>query len=80
MRREPFWQSHRTHFYQRATDNGLTVREIVARVLLTNVALAALALISVLAGHVVVSLLTLCAAAVVVAALLTSFSRVKRKP
>ena len=80
MRRERFWQSHRTHFYQRATDNGFTVREIVARVFLANVALAALALISVLAGHVVVSLSTLCAAAVVVAALLTSFSRVKRKP
>jgi len=79
MRREPFWQSHRTHFYQRATDNGFTVREIVARVFLANVALAALALISALASHVVVSLLTLCAAAVVVAALLTSFSRVKRK-
>ena len=77
MRREPFWQSHRTHFYQRATDNGFTVREIVARVFLANVALAALALISALASHVVVSLLTLCAAAVVVAALLTSFSRVK---
>jgi UDP-N-acetylmuramyl pentapeptide phosphotransferase/UDP-N-acetylglucosamine-1-phosphate transferase len=79
MRRERFWQSHRTHFYQRATDNGFTVREIVACVFLANVALAALALISVLAGHVVVSLLTLCAAAVVVATLLTSFSRVKRK-
>ena len=23
VRREPFWQAHRTHFYQRATDNGL---------------------------------------------------------
>ena len=22
---EPFWQAHRTHFYQRATDNGFTV-------------------------------------------------------
>src|SRR5262245_11395938 len=24
--REPVWQAHRTHFYQRATDNGFTVR------------------------------------------------------
>ena len=28
-RGEPFWQAHRTHFYQRATDNGFTVPEIV---------------------------------------------------
>ena len=43
VRREPFWQAHRTHFYQRATDNGFTVPEIVARVFLVNLALAALA-------------------------------------
>ena len=24
-KREPFWQAHRQHFYQRATDNGFTV-------------------------------------------------------
>ncbi|HEY4858167.1 MAG TPA: glycosyl transferase [Xanthobacteraceae bacterium] len=79
LRREPFWQSHRTHFYQRATDNGLSVPEIVARVFLTNVALTTLALISVLAGRVLVSVLTLCAAAVLVTALLASFARIKRK-
>ena len=79
MRREPFWQSHRAHFYQRATDNGFTVPEIVARVFLVNLALAALALISVLARDALVSLLTLVAAAVLVAALLASFTRIKRK-
>src|ERR1700738_3862324 len=31
VRGEPFWRAHRTHFYQRATDCGLTVREIVTR-------------------------------------------------
>ena len=25
VRREPFWAAHRSHFYQRATDNGFTV-------------------------------------------------------
>ena len=29
-RREPFWAAHRTHFYQRATDNGFTVTRIVS--------------------------------------------------
>ena len=31
-KREPFWQAHRTHFYQRATDRGFSVSAIVARV------------------------------------------------
>ena len=32
MRREAVWEAHRTHFYQRATDRGFTVPEIVVRV------------------------------------------------
>ena len=32
-RREPFWAAHRSHFYQRATDNGFTVRAWSARCL-----------------------------------------------
>ena len=35
-RGEPFWQAHRTHFYQRATDNGFTVPEIVTHVALST--------------------------------------------
>jgi UDP-N-acetylmuramyl pentapeptide phosphotransferase/UDP-N-acetylglucosamine-1-phosphate transferase len=76
---EPFWQSHRTHFYQRATDNGFTVPEIVTRVLLTNIALVTLAVLSILAGDALVSSLTLAGAAVLVAALLTSFAHRKQK-
>ena len=41
---QPIWQAHRSHFYQRAIDQGLTVPEIVRRVFLVNLALAALAL------------------------------------
>ena len=74
-RGEPFWQAHRTHFYQRATDNGFTVPEIVTRVLLVNLALAALALVSVAAPGVIVSLATLAAAGAAVAWLLTTFAR-----
>lgn len=37
------WEAHRTHFYQRATDNGLTVPQVVAQVFVLNLALAALA-------------------------------------
>jgi len=78
IRREPFWQAHRTHFYQRATDNGFTIPEIVARVFLVNLVLVLLALISVAAGRTVVSLAMLAAGAAVVAWLLATFARAKR--
>ena len=39
--REPFWAAHRTHFYQRATDNGLSVAR-GGEVFALNVALAIL--------------------------------------
>jgi UDP-N-acetylmuramyl pentapeptide phosphotransferase/UDP-N-acetylglucosamine-1-phosphate transferase len=41
---EPVWQAHRSHYYQRATDRGFRVIDVVARVFAANVALAALAL------------------------------------
>jgi UDP-N-acetylmuramyl pentapeptide phosphotransferase/UDP-N-acetylglucosamine-1-phosphate transferase len=43
-RREPFWAAHRSHFYQRATDNGFTVWRVVSEVFALNVCLAALAI------------------------------------
>jgi UDP-N-acetylmuramyl pentapeptide phosphotransferase/UDP-N-acetylglucosamine-1-phosphate transferase len=75
---EPFWQAHRTHFYQRATDNGFTVPEIVARIFLVNLGLGALALVTVAVDRIVVSLLALAASAPLVAWLLATFARPKR--
>src|SRR5262245_28094742 len=46
-RRERFWEAHRSHFYQRATDNGFRIPAIVVRIALVNLVLAALALITV---------------------------------
>ena len=46
VRREPFWAAHRSHFYQRATDNGFTVMQVVSEVFALNVALALLAIAS----------------------------------
>jgi UDP-N-acetylmuramyl pentapeptide phosphotransferase/UDP-N-acetylglucosamine-1-phosphate transferase len=43
---EPFWTAHRSHFYQRATDNGFTVLGVVSEVFALNVALAVLAITS----------------------------------
>jgi UDP-N-acetylmuramyl pentapeptide phosphotransferase/UDP-N-acetylglucosamine-1-phosphate transferase len=45
--REPFWQSHRSHFYQRACDMGFSVPEIVGRVFVLNLVLAGLALLTI---------------------------------
>jgi UDP-N-acetylmuramyl pentapeptide phosphotransferase/UDP-N-acetylglucosamine-1-phosphate transferase len=79
VRGEPFWQAHRTHFYQRATDCGLTVREIVTRVFVVNLALAALALITVAAHNLIVSLGMLSASAVIVLWLLAAFAGVMKR-
>jgi UDP-N-acetylmuramyl pentapeptide phosphotransferase/UDP-N-acetylglucosamine-1-phosphate transferase len=45
-KREAVWAAHRTHFYQRATDNGFTVSRVVGEVFLLNVFLAVLAVVS----------------------------------
>ena len=46
-RGERVWEAHRSHFYQRATDNGYRVIEVVARVFALNLLLAALAAASI---------------------------------
>jgi len=43
---EPFWAGHRSHFYQRATDNGFSVIGVVGAVFTLNLVLAALAIAS----------------------------------
>jgi len=45
---ERFWHAHRTHFYQRAIDRGLSVPRIVGRVFAVNIVLGALATATVL--------------------------------
>jgi len=47
-KREPFWQAHRSHFYQRALDGGRPILEIVVWVAATNVVLVALAVATVM--------------------------------
>ena len=43
---EAIWVAHRSHFYQRATDNGFTVMRVVTEVFVLNIALAILAAIT----------------------------------
>jgi len=75
LRGENVLRAHRTHFYQRATDCGFTVTEIIARVSAVNLLLAALALASVAAASPAVSAAALALGAAVVAGLLVHFSR-----
>lgn len=76
--RERVWQAHRTHYYQRATDRGFSVIEIVARVFVVNLVLAGLALVTALAGSRLVDAAAFACGAVLVALLLHSFTRKQR--
>lgn len=74
VKREPFWAAHRSHFYQRATNNGFSAIRVVTEVFVLNIGLAALAIISVDANSMLVNVLTLLVAAIGVALILYRFS------
>jgi UDP-N-acetylmuramyl pentapeptide phosphotransferase/UDP-N-acetylglucosamine-1-phosphate transferase len=78
LRGERFWEAHRTHFYQRATDGGFSVQEIAVRVFVLNLALAALALVSAIEPDKLVDLATLLLGGALVAWMLLTFARGKR--
>lgn len=75
LKREPFWLAHRTHFYQRATDNGFSVTAVVGQVFVLNLLLAALAGVSVALNSAPVSTATLLGGAAAVAMVLVRFAR-----
>lgn len=75
--REPVWQAHRSHFYQRATDRGFTVLEIVARVFGVNLALAALAVTTIVLPSRMTDIAAVSAGAALVTSLLVVFARPK---
>lgn len=77
IRRERIWEAHRTHFYQRATDNGYTVAEIVSRVFCVNLALSGFALLSVATDSAIAGIAILAASAALVGWLLFCFSRAR---
>ncbi len=72
---ERFWAAHRLHFYQRATDNGLTVWQVVSEVFGLNVGLAALAIGSVVVQSAAIRTLLLVAGGIATAAVIYRFSR-----
>jgi len=74
-RREPFWAAHRTHFYQRATDNGFSVSRVVSEVFALNMLLAGLAIGSALTSSTVTAILLFIAGGIATALLMYRFSR-----
>jgi UDP-N-acetylmuramyl pentapeptide phosphotransferase/UDP-N-acetylglucosamine-1-phosphate transferase len=74
-RREPFWEGHRSHFYQRATDNGFSVRRVVSEVFTLNLVLAALAIGSAMTSSTATAILFLVIGGIATALLLHRFSR-----
>jgi UDP-N-acetylmuramyl pentapeptide phosphotransferase/UDP-N-acetylglucosamine-1-phosphate transferase len=75
MRHEPFWVAHRSHFYQRATDNGFTVIHVVSEVFVLNLVLAALAAFSIKAASPSADLALFAVGAAAVASTMLRFSR-----
>ena len=78
MRSEPFWIAHRSHFYQRATDNGFTVMQVVGEVFALNLFLAVLALTSIAMPSIAADAACLALGAVAVAFVLVRFSRPRK--
>ncbi|MBR0826102.1 glycosyltransferase family 4 protein [Bradyrhizobium manausense] len=74
-RREPFWAAHRTHFYQRATDNGFGVSRVTGEVFVLNLLLALLAIVTIRVDTTIVTALALLASALAVGFVLYRFSR-----
>jgi UDP-N-acetylmuramyl pentapeptide phosphotransferase/UDP-N-acetylglucosamine-1-phosphate transferase len=74
-RREPVWAAHRSHFYQRATDNGFTVWRVVGEVFALNVGLAALAVGSIMTQSAAIKVVYLIAGGIAAALVMYRFSR-----
>jgi UDP-N-acetylmuramyl pentapeptide phosphotransferase/UDP-N-acetylglucosamine-1-phosphate transferase len=72
---EAVTQPHRSHFYQRALDNGLSVYQIVGRIFVVNTALAAFAVATIFSTAATFQLAVLAAGCALVGALLWSFTR-----
>lgn len=72
---EVIWQAHRSHFYQRATDRGFRVIDVVGRVFAVNLTLAVLAIATILLPFRLMEIAALIIGAAVVTWLLVVFSR-----
>ena len=72
---ESFWMAHRSHFYQRATDRGFSVPQVIVRIFAVNIALVVLATATVLMPGLASAIAALIAAMILVGWLLYVFER-----
>ena len=79
LRRERLFEAHRSHFYQRATDNGFTAMQVAGHVLAVNLALIALAGATLILPHPAMQTLATALGLGVVTAVLVRFSRPKTR-
>ncbi len=76
--RETLWAAHRSHYYQRAIDNGYTVWRVVTEVFVLNIALSVLAILSAIGQSSVTNILFPALGCVAVAFVLYRFSGQRR--
>jgi UDP-N-acetylmuramyl pentapeptide phosphotransferase/UDP-N-acetylglucosamine-1-phosphate transferase len=72
---EKIWTAHRSHYYQRATDNGFTVTTVVGIVFVLNLVLVGFAVASTVTQLLAVKLSLLAAGAIAVGGVMFMFSR-----
>jgi UDP-N-acetylmuramyl pentapeptide phosphotransferase/UDP-N-acetylglucosamine-1-phosphate transferase len=72
---ETVWAAHRSHFYQRATDNGFSVLRVVGEVFALNVGLAGLAIASTTTESLTIRIALLLIGGTAVAMVMVRFSR-----
>jgi UDP-N-acetylmuramyl pentapeptide phosphotransferase/UDP-N-acetylglucosamine-1-phosphate transferase len=74
-KREPVWAAHRSHFYQRATDNGFPVLRVVSEVFVLNLVLAVLAIASTKPQSAAITIFLFMVGSLAVALVMYRFSR-----
>lgn len=79
-RREKVWEAHRSHFYQKATDNGFSALSVSGHVFGLNLALAGLAAVTLAWPSWPVEAVCLLAGAGLVGLLLSHFATPRLKP
>ena len=72
---EPVWAAHRSHFYQRATDNGFPVLRVVSEVFVLNLVLAVLAIASTKPQSAAITIFLFMVGSLAVALVMYRFSR-----
>ena len=72
---DPVMQAHRSHYYQRALDNGFTVSQIVGRVFALNIILTGFAAATIMNSAPIFHLAMLAAGCGLVGGLLWTFNR-----